>query len=100
MRARLEVLDLLAVCRRCRGTGVYERNPLDKTCYGCAGRKKRLPPLTARLAAEVRLRQDRGDLAEYYQRLRERRGADEIHLAKSQENLVPEIVAFGGARKA
>jgi hypothetical protein len=100
VRARLEALNLLVTCRRCGGTGIYERNPLDKTCYGCAGRKLKLPPLTARLAATVRERQDRGDLAPYYQRLREMRGAQEEGFAKSLENLVPEMVAFAGARKA
>ncbi len=99
VRARLEALGMLVTCSRCRGTGLYERNPLDKTCYGCAGRKLKLPPLTARLAATVRSCQDRGDLADYYQRLRELRGAQEAGFEKSLENLVPEMVAYGGARK-
>ncbi len=41
VRARLQALDLLVTCRRCKGTGRYEQNPLDKTCYGCAGRGKK-----------------------------------------------------------
>lgn len=69
MRARLMALDLLATCSRCKGTGRYENNPLDKTCYGCAGSGKRLPPLTARLAATVRSRVERGDLIQYFKRL-------------------------------
>ena len=100
VRARLEALGLLVTCRRCEGTGVYNRNPLDKTCYGCAGRKLKLPPLTARLAADVRKRQEKGGLAEYYGRLRELRGAQDEAFAKSLENLVPEMVAYASARKA
>jgi len=100
VRARLEVLEMLVTCNRCKGTGIFERNPLDKTCYGCAGRKLKLPPLTARLAATVRERQDRGDLSGYYQRLRELRSAQEEGFAKSLENLVPEMVVYAGARKA
>lgn len=61
VRARLEVLGLLVTCKRCSGTGRYEMNPLDQTCYGCAGSGKKLPPLTARLAASVRARQDAGE---------------------------------------
>jgi len=100
IRARLEVLGLLAVCSRCKGTGRYENNPLDKTCYGCAGSGKRLPPLTARLAATVRERQDRGDLRQYLEQQRERSGASRERAEKSLALLVPEMVAFGGARKA
>ncbi len=99
VRARLEALGMLVTCSRCKGTGLYERNPLDKTCYGCSGRKLRLPPLTARLAATVRERQDRGDLNDHLRRVREMRGAQEAVFAKSLENLVPEMVAYGGARK-
>lgn len=94
VRARLEALGLLVKCSRCNGTGIYERNPLDNTCYGCAGRKLKLPPLTARLAADVRARQDRGELAEHYRRLREMRIAQDGEFDRSAEELVPEIVAF------
>jgi len=69
VRARLQALDLLATCSRCKGTGRYERNPLDKTCYGCAGSGKKLPPLTARLAATVRSRVENGDLSQYFKRI-------------------------------
>lgn len=98
IRARLEVLGLLAVCNRCKGTGRYENNPLDKTCYGCTGSGKRLPPLTARLAATVRGRQDAGDLDTYYASARERASAAEQRAAKTLENLVPDMVAYAGAR--
>lgn len=77
MRARLMALDLLATCSRCKGTGRYENNPLDKTCYGCAGSGKRLPPLTARLAATVRERVESGHLTEYYKRVLEIRQRNE-----------------------
>jgi len=100
VRARLEALGLLVTCRRCSGTGRYEQNPLDKTCYGCAGSGKRLPPLTARLAASVRARQDAGELSEYYAAERERLGGARKASARLLENLVPEIVAFAAARKA
>lgn len=100
VRARLEALHLLATCSRCKGNGRYENNPLDKTCYGCGGRGKRLPPLTARLAATVRERQDHGGLDEYFQRVREMRSAQDEAVAKTLENLVPEMVAYVGARKA
>jgi len=94
VRARLEALDLLVTCKRCAGTGRYEQNPLDKTCYGCAGRGKRLPPLTARLAASVRERQDRGDLAPHYARLSEiRRAATDAVDPK----LAQEIAAYVAA---
>jgi len=94
VRARLEALDLLVTCRRCHGTGIFERNPIDKTCYGCAGRKLKLPPLTARLAATVRTRQDRGELSDYYRRLRELRGAQDGGFEKLADELVSEIVTF------
>lgn len=68
--ARLGALGLLVTCRRCQGTGRYERNPLDWRCYGCMGSGKKLPPLTARLAADVRRRQDAGELEAYYLRLK------------------------------
>lgn len=71
VRARLAALDLLVTCRRCKGTGKYELNPLDTRCYGCGGRGKKLPPLTARLAATVRERIEHGDLHAYFQELRE-----------------------------
>lgn len=100
VRARLAVLGLLVTCRRCQGTGRYERNPLDQTCYGCAGKKQKLPPLTARLAAEVRSRQEAGDLDGYYAQLRERRGGTNEQLEKSRQDLLPEILEFAGARKA
>lgn len=100
VRARLDALGLLAVCGRCKGSGRYENNPLDKTCYGCAGSARRLPPLTARLAATVRERQERGDLNPYFERLRELRSAQDEAFEKSFENLVPEMVAYAGARKA
>ena len=70
VRARLEALDLLVRCRRCQGSGRYERNPLDARCYGCMGEGKKLPPLTARLAATIRQRIENGDLAHYYERVR------------------------------
>lgn len=70
MRARLQALDLLATCRRCKGTGRYENNPLDQTCYGCGGAGKKLPPLTARLAATVRARVENGDLKSYAESVR------------------------------
>lgn len=76
MRARLQALDLLATCRRCKGTGRYEQNPLDQTCYGCGGRGKKLPPLTARLAATIRERIERGDLREYFESLKRLRQAN------------------------
>ncbi len=99
VRARLEELGMLVTCSRCKGTGLFERNPLDKTCYGCAGRKLKIPPLTARLAGTVRECQERGDLSDYFQRLRELRGAQEAGFAKSLKDLVPEMVAYAGARK-
>ena len=99
IRARLEVLGLLAVCSRCKGTGRYENNPLDKTCYGCTGSGKRVPPLTARLASMVRERQERGDLGAYLAKQRERSGAARDLSSKSLANLVPEMVAYAGARK-
>ncbi len=99
IRARLEVLGLLAVCSRCKGSGRYENNPLDKTCYGCAGSGKRLPPLTARLAATVRERQDLGELDSYLRELRERSGAARERSSKSLANLVPEMLAYASARK-
>lgn|SRR5512147_891927 len=70
VRARLTALDLLATCRRCKGTGRYERNPLDQRCYGCGGAGKKLPPLTARLAATIRERTERGDLREHFEGLK------------------------------
>jgi len=70
VRARLMALDLLVTCRRCKGTGLYEHNPLDSRCYGCGGRGKKLPPLTARLAATVRGRIEAGDLRPYFEDLR------------------------------
>ena len=70
VRARLEALDLLVTCRRCQGTGKYERNPQDSRCYSCMGAGKKLPPLTARLAADIRKRQDNGDLQPYFDRCR------------------------------
>lgn len=70
VRARLEALDLLVVCSRCKGSGQYHRNPIDARCYGCLGEGKKLPPLTARLAATIRERIERGDLADYYARVR------------------------------
>lgn len=73
VRARLTALNLLASCSRCKGTGKYERNPLDQRCYGCLGSGKRLPPLTARLAADIRERQERGDLEPYFERCRQLR---------------------------
>lgn len=76
VRARLEALDLLVRCSRCKGSGRYEHNPIDSRCYGCAGEGKKLPPLTARLAATIRERQDRGELAEYYARVRKLREAN------------------------
>ncbi len=69
VRARLDALGLLVTCRRCKGTGRYEHNPLDPTCYGCAGRGKKLPPLTARLAATIRGRVEQGDLKPYFAEL-------------------------------
>jgi len=69
VRARLDALGLLVTCRRCKGTGRYEQNPLDHTCYGCAGRGKKLPPLTARLAATIRLRVEGGALRPYFAEL-------------------------------
>ncbi len=71
VRARLMALDLLVACRRCKGTGKYDLNPLDQRCYGCGGRGKKLPPLTARLAATIRERVERGDLRPYIERLLE-----------------------------
>lgn len=100
VRARLKALGLLVTCRRCQGTGIYERNCYDSRCYGCMGSGKKLPPLTARLAASVRARQDAGELNEYYAVLREQFGAHRERIAKSQEILLPEMVEFGGARKA
>ncbi len=76
VRARLSELGMLVTCSRCKGTGLFERNPLDRTCYGCAGRKLKLPPLTARLAGTVRECQDRGDLRDYFRRLSELREAN------------------------
>lgn len=99
IRARLEVLGLLAVCSRCKGTGRYENNPLDKICYGCSGSGRRLPPLTARLATTVRQRQGRGDLDQYLSEQRERLGASRVEAQKTLDLLVPEMIAFAGARK-
>jgi hypothetical protein len=76
VRARLEALDLLVTCRRCKGSGRYEHNPLDARCYGCSGEGRKLPPLTARLAATIRERQERGDLSDYYARVRKLREAN------------------------
>ncbi len=77
VRARLLALDMLVTCRRCKGTGKYERNPLDDRCYGCSGRGKKLPPLTARLAATVRERVEQGALIPYFEAVRVLvRGAD------------------------
>lgn len=70
VRARLQALDLLVTCRRCKGTGRYEQNPLDQRCYGCEGRGKKLPPLTARLAATIRARVERGDLKPYLEQIK------------------------------
>jgi hypothetical protein len=70
IRARLMALDLLVDCRRCKGSGIYDHNPLDSRCYGCGGRGKKLPPLTARLAATIRERVERGDLKPYLEGLR------------------------------
>lgn len=67
VRARLEALGMLVTCRRCQGSGKYPHNPLDSRCYGCDGRGKKLPPLTARLARVVRERVARGDLAAHLQ---------------------------------
>lgn len=100
VRARLAALGLLVTCKRCRGTGRYDHNPLDNLCYGCGGLKQKIPPLTARLAATVRSRQEAGDLDAYYAKLRERRGATEERIEKSQQDLLPEILEFVGARKA
>jgi len=96
VRARLQVLGFLVNCKRCSGTGRYEDNPADPRCYGCAGLGKKLPPLTARLAAVVRKRQDAGDLDSYYARLRERRGASGGAGDENQQELVREIVAYAG----
>lgn len=78
VRARLLALDLLAVCRRCQGTGRYERNPLDQQCYGCGGQGKKLPPLTARLAATVRARVERGDLRPYFEAVKALRQSNQM----------------------
>lgn len=74
VRARLTALDLLVECGRCKGTGRYERNPLDHTCYGCRGLGKRMPPLTARLAATIRSLVEQGALNSYMERQRILRG--------------------------
>lgn len=101
VRSRLAVLGMLVTCRRCKGTGRYERNALDPTCYGCAGLKQKLPPLTARLACEVRRRQEAGELDAYYRaQLRERLSATRIQGQKTREDLLAEIQEFVGARKA
>jgi len=75
VRARLGALGCLVTCRRCQGSGKYEHNPLDSRCYGCGGTGQRLPPLTARLAAQIRERQDRGELKPYLEQCRQRRAA-------------------------
>jgi hypothetical protein len=70
VRARLQALGLLVKCSRCGGTGVYPHNPLDPRCYGCGGAGEKLPPLTARLAADVRARVERGELKSYIEKAR------------------------------
>jgi len=72
VRGRLDALGMLVICRRCSGSGQYLHNPLDARCYGCAGEGRKLPPLTARLAAVVRGRQERGDLKQYFDECRRR----------------------------
>lgn len=72
VRARLEALGLLVKCRRCKGTGKYEGNPQDDRCYGCLGARMKLPPLTARLAADVRKMVEEGKLEAFYQENRAR----------------------------
>ena len=91
---RLDALGMLITCRRCQGTGIYERNAFDSRCYGCMGAKKKLPPLTARLAKMVRDKQDLGLLNQYLSELREKRGAAQARREQEQAALVPEIVKY------
>ncbi len=92
VRARLAALGLLVTCRRCGGTGVFEANPADPMCYGCSGKGKKLPPLTARLAAQIRARQEHGDLDAYFAELRERRGDAGAAPEETPGVLVPDLL--------
>lgn len=100
VRSRLEFLGLLVKCRRCGGSGVYRQNPADSRCYGCLGEGMKLPPLTARLAADVRRRIAQGDLKPYYAANRERLRAKQGIPARSGCVPVSEIVEYVTARKA
>jgi hypothetical protein len=69
LRSRMVALGYVKICSRCCGTGRYSYNQMDgDRCYGCNGRGKSLLPVTRKLAAEMKARQDAGELADYFAR--------------------------------
>jgi hypothetical protein len=75
-KSRLVALGYVKTCSRCGGSGRYSFNLMDgDRCFGCSGSGKQMMPITAKLVADAKARQDAGELDAYFARNRARAAA-------------------------